>query len=292
MYHTHALEINKKYGNTSSVQINLANIALSYSNLKKYSKALEYHFAALKVSEETGNPRDIAINMGNIGETYYLISTNWNTADKYGKQVKPTKSANLLEAVSWLEKATSTLEQIKYFAPLTEFGPYLAEAYFLSSDLEKAYRYHMHFTAIKDSVFSQENKAKLASIATQFEVQLKDRTIALKNKEIEVAQLSAANKRKESFIYLISIVVLLAVIVVVVKKYIADDKSHKNVMNEISQMQSHEIRGPVARILGLIQLFNKEDDRDPINKELIIALNSVAIELDTVIKKVVKKTNA
>ena len=63
-------------------------------------------------------------------------------------------------------------------------------------------------------------------------------------------------------------------------------------LRDIAWMQSHEVRGPLARIMGLINLLNSYSlsQKADGTTELINHLNSSAIELDQVIKGIVRKT--
>jgi signal transduction histidine kinase len=58
-------------------------------------------------------------------------------------------------------------------------------------------------------------------------------------------------------------------------------------LNQISKyayMNAHEVRGPVARILGLMNLIKNETD--PVAKEdLINKLDATSIELDTIVRE-------
>jgi PAS domain S-box-containing protein len=61
-------------------------------------------------------------------------------------------------------------------------------------------------------------------------------------------------------------------------------------LQEIAAISSHEIRRPVATILGLVNLFDRIDLNNPMNKEIISHLDASAQELDTVIHTIVEKT--
>ena len=61
-------------------------------------------------------------------------------------------------------------------------------------------------------------------------------------------------------------------------------------LREIAQISSHETRKPLASILGLVNLFDKENPANPLNKEIIQYLEITANELDTVVHNIVKKT--
>jgi PAS domain S-box-containing protein len=61
-------------------------------------------------------------------------------------------------------------------------------------------------------------------------------------------------------------------------------------LTEVAFLQSHIVRRPIANILGILHLINKENPSDPINIELIPKLEEVSKDLDTVIKQIVQKT--
>lgn len=61
-------------------------------------------------------------------------------------------------------------------------------------------------------------------------------------------------------------------------------------LKEIAWIQSHEVRGPVASIMGLTLLFNKKDKSDAINSEIIDKVEIAAKKLDEVIKKIMANT--
>jgi PAS domain S-box-containing protein len=63
-------------------------------------------------------------------------------------------------------------------------------------------------------------------------------------------------------------------------------------LTEIAWLQSHKVRGPVASILGLIQLFNYDDPADPVNKEILEGVKYATNGLDDIIKEVVEKTTS
>ncbi len=75
------------------------------------------------------------------------------------------------------------------------------------------------------------------------------------------------------------------------KSHLAHIEAQSNVLSDIAHIQAHHVRGPVATILGLVQLFNYEDPTDPVNKEVIEGLGVVTEKLDQVVKEVIIKEN-
>jgi PAS domain S-box-containing protein len=56
-------------------------------------------------------------------------------------------------------------------------------------------------------------------------------------------------------------------------------------------MTAHNLRGPLARVLGLVSIINLDDPADPINKTALEKLTNSAQELDAVIYKMIDMVN-
>ncbi|KOY86878.1 hypothetical protein AD998_12640 [bacterium 336/3] len=66
-------------------------------------------------------------------------------------------------------------------------------------------------------------------------------------------------------------------------------QKQNQLLMEIARIQSHEVRGPVANILGLISIFNKENLSSE-NLKLLEYLKKSTRDLDIIIHKIVDKT--
>lgn len=62
-------------------------------------------------------------------------------------------------------------------------------------------------------------------------------------------------------------------------------------LTEIAFLQSHIVRKPIANILGVVNLINKDNPQDPDNIELILQLDFVVSELDAAVCEIVKNTS-
>jgi len=76
------------------------------------------------------------------------------------------------------------------------------------------------------------------------------------------------------------------------RKHLQKIEEQNTALREIAFIESHKVRGPVATILGLEQLFNHDDYADPINQIIIEGITKTARELDVIIREVVLKSNA
>ena len=65
--------------------------------------------------------------------------------------------------------------------------------------------------------------------------------------------------------------------------------NHNKILADVAAFQSHQVRKPVASLLGLISLINFNDLSDPNNYEIILKLKSVSAMFDDTIKAIILK---
>ncbi len=61
-------------------------------------------------------------------------------------------------------------------------------------------------------------------------------------------------------------------------------------LRKIAWIQSHELRVPVANILGLIPLFNRTNFADPVNLELLSLMEDAAVKMDGIVRRITEET--
>lgn len=69
-----------------------------------------------------------------------------------------------------------------------------------------------------------------------------------------------------------------------------EQKNNFNKLSEIAFLQTHQVRAPIASILGLIDLINFAKPEDPQNFEIFYHLKKATLFCDNVIKEIVEKT--
>lgn len=74
------------------------------------------------------------------------------------------------------------------------------------------------------------------------------------------------------------------------KRFIERLERQNEQLKKIAWISSHDVRRPVASMLGLISLYDYECPEAPFNKEILHHLNTVTMELDAVIHRIVDKT--
>lgn len=74
------------------------------------------------------------------------------------------------------------------------------------------------------------------------------------------------------------------------RKHLYKIEEQNTALREIAFIESHKVRGPVATIMGLVQLMNTEDPSDPVNKDVVEGIGKVTNDLDLIIREVVRKS--
>jgi tetratricopeptide (TPR) repeat protein len=303
--YSQALAIQTRLGNKSSVQNTLSCMGDAYNHKGDYAKALDYLQRGLAISKEIDCRPGIAVAIGNIGETWFNLGVVANPADKEA----------IKNAIGYLTDAVTYCKGINFVAPMLEFQEYLSRAYSVGGQYKKAYDLLLEHQVIKDSFFSVESKIQLANIEARRELQLKDKDIQLQAEKLKLSELELAKKHNDQILFIVCLLLLLLATALAVrlffkykksnrvlqkekeehlrriKMHVARIKEQSDLLDEISHTQSHEVRGPVATILGLAHVFNTDDYADPSNKLVIDGITAVAQKLDDTIKEIIKKEN-
>ena len=74
----------------------------------------------------------------------------------------------------------------------------------LKGDYKNAYLHFKDFYTINDSLFSQENKNKIAEIDGNYQLSLKD-------KEIQLNQVTIASQKKQQLFFIIGLILISAI---------------------------------------------------------------------------------
>jgi len=305
--HKLALQTNEALESRYGIEINLANIGYVYSHLKDYTNALRYQQQALQLSRELASRSSIAINLGNIGETYFAMATDSSASGSFNKKV------SLQHSIKYLQEAIAICKELDFYDPMIEYSQYLSDACYHAGNFKAAVEHYKQYTSIKDSVFSVQNQQYIANLEANRELERKNQELKIKDHQLYINELRAETKRDEQIIYVTTILLLLLVVGIgvnrlyifrksnkslvaerqrqleVIDEQIQSLKAHAKTLEDISYMQAHDVRGPVATIIGLAANFNTSNYADPDNLIIIEGISEVANQLDLAVQEVIKK---
>jgi len=204
-YYFRSLILAEEIGNRGSVASKLGNIANVYSDQGDFSKALNYYFKALKMNEELGRKGGKAIILGSIGSLY--------TEQKKYKEAH----VYILRAIALNESIGSKDHQQVGYNDLSELYekstiplPDSVGGKLLNIEqmrLRSMY-YYKRSIAIKDTIFSEENKKQLVRKEMDYEFGKKEaHTKAETEKNQAIAE--EKNRKQKLVLILVSCVLLL-----------------------------------------------------------------------------------
>ncbi len=250
-----AISLYEKIGNRMGVVQAMTNEATLQPTAEKGIVVL------LKVQDEIDKiaPASILaiVNLANLGSNYFNLGLNKTGSEK--KELFNKGEVYLNRAIDICKVVHSP----QYEASVKESMANLQEA---KGNYQAALNYFKSFTSINDSIYSQQNKNKIAALESQKEINVK-------NKEIEINKLALANQRKLQ-IGLIGGVLLLSIIGMLLywqsrtrKKTNTTLMVLNNELDEANKIKtkffgilSHDLRGPVSNLINFLHLQQQAPD--------------------------------
>lgn len=264
-YNVQALEMQQKMGNKFAQALIYFQLGKLYHH--NYNLSLAYHFKAEKLFTELSDNSNFAtFNRGEIGRLYFEaaqgkvkpgISSTDNSIPK-DKATLLQLSEQYLQKSIEISKATGDKDN------QSTFSATLAELQFYKGDYKNAYLNFRVFHETQDSIYSQQNKNKIAALESQKEIDLK-------NKTIENNELQLSNQRTKMWLLILAIVFFIILgagfyyqsrkrkkmnaILLKLNKEL--DEANK-VKAKFFGILSHDLRSPVANLINFLQVQKRK----------------------------------
>ena len=253
-YNFKALNIFEKYKEKLMTAGALEHICASYVDQHNYEKAIEYSDKALKLYEELGNKHDLILNFMDMA-TLYMGMARDTSNKNYHVNDKKYNEKYLQKAIEYIGKSQAIGKENGDLVELIEADKNLSAAYELSGNYKEALNSYKEYAALKDSVFSNDNKVKLAKLETKRETQLKDKLVQI-------------NKLEQIF-FAVGLGLLLIVILVVARNFMIQKKANKVKSELLAQKDilmkeiHHRVKNNLQVISTLLdlQLTNITDEQ-------------------------------
>lgn len=279
-----ALELKEK----RNIAYAYSNTGSSYQELNQFSKAIPYHLKALKIEEELKDYYGLATEYGSLCDAYIGLYKSNNTQSK----------SFLLDSAIYFSK-----EGIKYSYLCSDhldrinilFS--LSKAYKLKKEYSTALEIFEEATALKDSIFSEDNRKQISAIETRQQAKIHE-------KEIQILE---SRKKLERIYFIVGGIVLLILMISLYYRFrymkkIKHQLEEKNVLIEKEKIRaeqseqfkqqflanmSHEIRTPMNAVMGMTNLLIEKNPRqdqkmylDSIHKSSEVLLHIINDILD------------
>jgi signal transduction histidine kinase len=197
------------------------------------------------------------MNQTNLGFDYLALGESKKGADQM---------QDFALAAVWLNRADSLskLMGTMSFEAAIESG--MSDLAKDRGNYREALLHFRRYTFINDSIFSQDNKNKIARVESQ-------RAIDLKNQQIGNERLQISNQRKTMWMLVIGVALLGAIGVILWRQSVLRKRTNNELLrlngelNEANKVKakflgilSHDLRSPIARLLNFLTLQKKKPE--------------------------------
>ncbi|SFE49809.1 tetratricopeptide repeat protein [Thermoflexibacter ruber] len=276
-YFQNALAISKQIEEKEGIAENYLALANTYSSTNKDFLAEKYYFEALNLYQQLKNKEKTAHTLFNFAHFDYHKNNLANS------QIKAKKALQMAQEIG----AAELVKEISYL---------LYDIFYQKKDYQQALNFYILSRKISDSLLSMEKEKMIQELQTNFEIQQKQSMIDKLHQQQKQKELQIAYKNNQLIFVSIIFVMLTTLLIIGIlytrKKRELEKSINQKKLAEIAWLNSHVVRAPLATILGLVQLFDKENPSSEENVQIIKYLQESAEKLDKVIKEVVQKTYA
>ena len=320
-YYSLSLELKEELQLESEIPTNYYNIGLCYSGLKDYTKAIEYFQYIIENCNGCNERQIVNANYG-LGKAYYgleiydkaldfFIVSNSMSIEKKFTEINGYSEYLIAKTYVKLNEHYEALKHLKISEQIAgEFNliqnqrdnyELYSNIYKELGDYKKALDYNTSYIIYKDSIISEELLQNLKNSYVDFQKYQSDEIIAGQNIVIQ---------RSNQFMIMLGIILLLLVVVLVFayrsltfrsrlnKKLdsMVKEKTKELLESNIQLVKSrseldsflyrtsHDIRGPIATLLGLTSLA-KLEAKDSLMSTYLDKINVTADKLNEVISR-------
>lgn len=219
-----------KAENESMQAIRLSNLGQVYNELEDCERALQYLNQALEIDRRLENEIRVGIRLSRIGAIYqqqgdFARALNlfeealqiFQHSDVLGSEIMTLikigelqmERGSIYKAIEYFNKALNPAYELQLKPQIMRIYQSLSEAFKLNDDYQRALDYYQNFTAIKDSLFSEQRHKQIAEYAALFEMEKKEKENELLRQDAILIMQNSELQRKQKLIYFISAIGLL-----------------------------------------------------------------------------------
>jgi signal transduction histidine kinase len=257
----------KSYEQSKKVhfEIGTAWTLTNWANIKSGKEALTMREQAQEIWNDLSPDNIMSItNLSQIGLLYHEQAIAKNTTIAQKNSYLKLAENYLVKAIEKSKKSGNTTTYI-------ESGKVLARIYFTQNEFKKAYLIQNEYQSLSDSLYSQENKNKIASLESKQKLMEKDNEIALKKLTIQ------QNEKQKWF--LIGGLALLGIIGGLLFYQNRNRKKTNELLQNLNteldeankaktrffSILNHDLRSPVSNLIDFLHL--QKDSPDLLDEE-------------------------
>ena len=272
-YATEALLVSEKQGDRYSGAFSNRILGDILFERGESEKALKYYFRTLELSEGVSNSLKVE-TWNQIAETYIRLN-------------------KLSEAIPILSKNLEVTKMYSYRDELARSYRLLSELYHQQGKLSYSLDYLKLYTALHDSIYNEHNGMQLATLQSQFDLDLKQAQIELLTKDTQLNKKEISHQRIQLYATIGGLIgiLLIAFLLFYVNRKVSQSNvllehqkealANKNREVELKSRElelqadqlallnatkdklfsiiGHDFRGPLNRLKGMLELVENRD---------------------------------
>ncbi len=196
------------------------------------------------MDKERKDPEGIAVNQLNMGHVFI-------------------KQKKYQEGIPLLKEALAGIRKLNYKYHEQNALKFLAEAHAATGDNAGAYQYLLQYTAVHDSVYTEESNQRIAEMQTLYETEKKDKQITILEKEKEV--------QRRTNLFLVAVAILVSLLLLVVfSRYRYKQNTNRLLAEKNLELQklnatkdklfaiiAHDLKNPLSAFRSITQSLSE-----------------------------------
>ncbi|MCF0065751.1 HAMP domain-containing histidine kinase [Dyadobacter chenwenxiniae] len=258
LYYDQAIPLLEKSGD-------LEGMAKAYSNMsilagKDFASKLDYGLKAEKLWNQVNPMHLLAVhNVGSMGIAFQEVAHS-DSLSKLG--YSRSQLADLAKV--YLTKAIRLSEQTGEISSRAHFTGALAEIQAETGDYKNAYLNFRLYQHVQDSLYSQENKNRIAGLQGKREIELRDKQIRINALELE-------NQRKQRLGLAVGLLLLTLAGGLFYRQSLSRKRANVQLLRLNAELDeankvkarffailSHDLRSPIANLINFLHLQKEE----------------------------------
>jgi two-component system sensor histidine kinase/response regulator len=265
-YSDKGIDLFRKMGDSLDMSVLFGRKSRIYFQQKEFEKSRQYAYEGLVIDSLVGNQRALGISYYQVAQNEYALG-------------------NIRKAIAHLKQSIRINSKIGNLNWQIRAHDLLATLYLETKRPDLAAAQLQQVSKFKDDLYNSEKNGQIQEMQSLHELESKESTIQLLEREYALKQQQVKNHRLFVTFLLVTVLFLVLLIFVLTRLRTIQNKTNRNLANKNAVMEqqkisiqmqaeslrqidqlktklfsviSHDLRGPIANLQSLLDLFTKK----------------------------------